>query len=156
MSATETIPVEDPDLEEEQGEGGRSRIILIALAVALLLGLVGGTWWWFFADREPAAPADGEVLVLPSQTTTTGNNTLRHARISLGVVLVEGEETDVLEKKIPLLQDALLREVAEMDADQLRSPDGSDQLRRQLTADAHEIWGEEVVRRVILTELLVQ
>ena len=155
MTVTETIAVGDPELENGEGVG-RSRVLLIAVAAALLLALAGGGWWFFLADREPAPPSDGEVLVLPALTTTTGNSTLRHARISMGIVLVDGEDPDVLERKVPILQDALLREVAEMDADQLRSPEGSDQLRRQLTADAHEIWSEEVVRRVILTELLVQ
>lgn len=155
MSVVETIEVEDPELEDEEGAGGPP-VVIIAVAVVVLLALAGGGWWFFLADREPAPPSDGEVLVLPSLTTTTGNSTLRHARISMGIVLVDGEDPDVLERKIPILQDALLREVAEMDADQLRSPEGSDRLRRQLTADAHEIWSEEVVRRVILTELLVQ
>ncbi len=155
MSVTETIPVEDPELEDEEG-GGRSRLVTVLAVLALLVSVGGGAWWFFLADHEPEPPADGEVVVLPSLTATTGNATLRHARIAIGIVLVEGEETVVVDQKIPLLQDALLREIAQMDADELRSPDGSDQLRRQLTADAHEIWGEEVVRRVILTELLVQ
>ena len=155
MSVTDTIPVTDPELEAEGG-GGRGRLLVLLVVLALLVSGAGGAWWFLLADREPAPPADGEVVVLPALTTTTGNSTLRHARISLGIVLVEGEDPAVVDRQIPLLQDALLRGVAEMDADQLRSPDGADQLRRQLTADAHEIWGEEVVRRVILTELLVQ
>ena len=154
MTVTETVTVGDPELEDGEGVG-RSRVLLIAVAAVLLLALAGG-WWFLLADREPAPPSDGEVLVLPALTATTGNSTLRHARISMGIVLVDGETPDVLERKVPILQDALLREVAEMDADQLRSREGSDQLRRQLTTDAHAIWGEEVVRRVILTELLVQ
>ena len=155
MSVTETIPVPDPELEDEEG-GGRSRVFVLLVVLALLVTAGGGAWWFFLADREPPPPADGEVVVLPALTTTTGNSTLRHARIALGIVLVDGEDPEVVDRMIPLLQDALLREIAEMDADQLRSPDGSDQLRRQLTADAHDIWGEELVRRVILTELLVQ
>ncbi len=154
MSVTETIPVDGTELDGQKG-GGKGKIVLLLVAV-LLLSVGGGGWWFFLAEREPAPPGEGEVLVLPALTTTTGNNTLRHARISLGIVLVEGEDPEALEPKVPILQDALLQEVAEMDADQLRSPAGSDQLRQQLTADAHDIWGEEVVRRVILTELMVQ
>lgn len=155
MSATDAVVDLDADLEEDGEEGGRGRLMMIVAAVLVLL--VGAAVWWFvLADHEPAPPADGEVVVLPSLTTTTGSATLRHARISMGIVLVEGQDPDVLGLRAPLLQDALLREIALMDADTLRSGEGSDQLRRALTADAIDIWGEEVVRRVILTELLVQ
>ena len=54
------------------------------------------------------------------------------------------------------LRHGLLQAVAEMDSEQLRSLEGSDALRQQLSREAIEIWGEEVVRRVVLTELLVQ
>lgn len=151
---TQTVPVTDPELDEQGG--GRSRLLIMVTLLALVLAGGGAAWWFVLADHEPAEPQDGEVVAVPSMTTTTGNATLRHARISMGIVLVEGVAAEEVTSQIPMLQDALLREVAAMDADQLRGPEGSDGLRARLSAEAVEIWGPEVVRRVVLTELLVQ
>jgi len=152
MSTTETVDLVD---EEGEEEGTRSRLVLVLVVLALLLTAAGGAWW-FLGDREPPEPTDGEVVVIEPMTTTTGNASLRHARISMGIVLVEGVPVEAVTAKLPLLQDALLQAVAEMDSEQLRSLEGSDALRQQLSREAIDIWGEEVVRRVVLTELLVQ
>lgn len=151
MSTTETIDLVEEELEE--GSSRRKLFLIIGLVV-LLLG--GGGAYFFLSGGEPEEPVDGEVLVVPSMTTTTGNDTLRHARISMGIVLVEGAVPAELTPKLPLLQDALLQAVAEMDSEQIRSLEGSDRLRERLSQEAIDIWGEEVVRRVVLTELLVQ
>lgn len=140
----------------EEGSGGRKGLFIAVVLVVLLGG--GAAAWWFLWDGAAAdvEPRDGEVVILESLTTTLGESSLRHARVTLAIVLVEGEDADVLEPYAPMLQDALLREIAQLDADQLRSSEGSDELRRRLTAEAQGIWGEEVVRRVLLTELLIQ
>lgn len=153
MSTAETVDLVDEETEEE--ENPRRRLMLLLVGLALLLAAAGGAWW-FLGDHEPAELQDGEVVVLDPMTTTTGNSSLRHARIGMGIVLVEGVVPEELTPKLPLLQDALLQAVAEMDSEQLRSLEGSDGLREQLSREAIEIWGEEVVRRVVLTELLVQ
>jgi flagellar basal body-associated protein FliL len=154
MSTAETVDLVDEETEEEEASP-RRRLVLLLIGLVLLLSAAGGAWW-FLGDREPPEPQDGEVVVIEPMTTTTGNASLRHARIGMGIVLVEGALPEELTPKLPLLQDALLQAIAEMDAEQLRSLEGSDGLRERLSREAIEIWGEEVVRRVVLTELLVQ
>jgi flagellar protein FliL len=148
-------------VEAPTDESGRRRSRLVPLLALLVLLLGGGGAAWFFVLGPGGEPADGtvvdgEIVALEPLTTTTGASTLRHARVGLAVVLAEGVDPAVVKPKAPLLKDALLREVADMDADLLRSPEGSDRLRTQLTAEARDIWGNELVRRVVLTELLVQ
>lgn len=144
-------------LEDDEGAGGSRKLIIILAAVVLLLGGGGGVWWFLFSgDAEPAPPEDGAIVTLEALTTTTGEETMRHARVGIAVVLVAGQPPEVLDERIPLLQDALLREIAGMNADQLRSVSGSEELRSRMSAHAREIWSEEVVRRVVLTELLLQ
>lgn len=139
----------------EEG-GSRKRLVLMAAVLTLLLMAAGG--WWAFgmaaADEEPEV--DGEIVELEPLTTTVGERGIHHARVSLAVVLTEEAAPEDILPSIALLQDALLREVAATDADTIRSSEGSDHLRARLTEEARDIWGEEVVRRVVLTELLVQ
>lgn len=157
MSADTLLLDEELDPEAEGAEERRSLLgILLVILVVVAVG-AAATWWFVLRGPAEAAPLeDGEVVVLEPLTTTLGESSLRHARVNLAVVLVGGEDPEVVEAKAAILQDALLREVARMDADQLRSSEGSDRLRDRLTREAHEIWGDEVVRRVLLTELLVQ
>lgn len=148
---------EQVELVAEEPSGAKGKVF-IGIGVLFVLLLAGGaSWWWFFArDVEPAPPEDGEIVMLEPMTTTTGEDTLRHARVGIAIVLVDGEDPEVIEPRLALLQDALLREVAAMSADQLRSVEGSEQLRQRLSQHAIDIWGEEVVRRIVLTELLLQ
>lgn len=143
-----------------EGTGRPRKKLLVLVAALVVLGGIGAGAWLFLgsasADEPPPEEVDGEIVPLEPLTTTVGEASLHHARVTLAVVL--GAEADplVVEERVALLQDALLREIARMDAEQLRSAEGSDGLRERLSAQAQEIWGEEVVRRVLLTELLVQ
>ena len=149
MSATEAT---------EEGKG-RSRRLLLAVAVVAVI-LIGAGGWLLLgpaaADEPPAEEVDGEIVTLEPLTTTVGEASLHHARVTLAVVLTQDADPAVIEPRVALLKDALLRELARVDAEQLRSAEGSDGLRERLSADGQEIWGAEVVRRVLLTELLVQ
>lgn len=158
MSATTTTAASAAATTAEVTKGGNLKKIVLMLVVA---ALVSGAAWFFLlkgdaAEAEPAPVVEGEIAVLEPQTTTLGNAGLHHARIALGVVLVEGVAPDVVPPKAALLQDALLRELATMSGDDLRSAEGSDGLRDRLSQDAREIWGEDVAVRVVLTELLLQ
>jgi flagellar protein FliL len=155
MSAV-TVAEDAP--EEVQVPRGRRRALRFAALAVVLLGGVGGSWWYLgpaAADEVPV-DVDGPIVAVPAMTTTVGQSSLHHARVSLAVVLTDGADPDDITPRLPLLQDALLQEMATVSADELRSADGSAALRSRLSDQARDIWGEDVVRRVILTELLVQ
>jgi flagellar protein FliL len=161
MSAT-IAPAPLLDDEDEGRSRGRGRLLVL---LAVLVGVAVGAGWFLLlgpgaAAAEAEAPGgevtEGAVLELPPLTTTTGTATLRHARVALGLVLTEGADETAITARAPLLQDALLREIATMDADHLRSSTGSDQLRGNLTEHAQTIWPDGEVIRIVLTELLVQ
>lgn len=143
---------------KSEGKGRPAKLLLAVAIVAVLL--VGGGGWWFVGSSSADEPAveevDGEIVTLEPLTTTVGEASPHHARVTLAVVLTQDAEPSVIEPRVALLKDALLREIARVDAEQLRSAEGSDGLRQRLSAEAQAIWGDQVVRRVLLTELLVQ
>jgi len=152
MSSSEAEAI---DAGSSDGNGTRKRRLLIVMA-GLVIAIGLASWFTFERSSTNAEPSDGDILVLAPLTATTGNDALRHARVSLGVVSTKGTDIEALEGKVPLLKDALLEEISAMDADYLRSESGSRRLRERLTGAAHDIWGTEKARRVILTELLIQ
>lgn len=156
MSATIVEPTDAETVVEEDVPRRRGLKLLLLLGAVLFLG--AAAWWLLLA---PAADDDGQVVegdivTLEPMTTTTGESTLHHARVGLAVVLTDqGRRDDIVDRE-PLLQDALLAAIAERDADTLRSAEGSEQLRVELTSQAQRIWSEEEISRIVLVELLVQ
>jgi flagellar basal body-associated protein FliL len=145
------------DLPIEVEPPTRKRRVLLLAGLATVLALAGG--WWLFgvadAAEDPSA-VDGEIVDLEPMTTTVGERGIHHARVGLAIVLSEGADPSQVGPRQALLQDALLREISNLDADTVRSAEGSDRLRTSLSETAREIWGPDVVRRVVLTELMVQ
>jgi flagellar basal body-associated protein FliL len=145
------------DQTVEPASPPRLRRVLPLAGVALVLALAGGWWLLGTADAaEDPMALDGAIVELPAMTTTVGERGIQHARVGLAIVLTEAADPGEIEPRQPLLQDALLRELARLDADEVRSSEGSDLLRESLSHEAQEIWGADVVRRVLLTELMVQ
>lgn len=148
----------DPLAEEEQRGGGRARILLVIGGGLLVALLAAGSAWWWFGDAAEAAEdeplVEGEIVEFEPQTTTLGGST-DHARVAMAVVLAERVDPEVIPPKAPLLRDALLRELAELDGATLRSAEGSARLRDELTDAARRIWDDDQVVRVVLTELVV-
>jgi flagellar basal body-associated protein FliL len=145
------------DLPIEAEAPARTRRLLPIVGLAVVLALAGG--WWLFgvadAAEDPTA-IDGEIVDLEPMTTTVGERGIHHARVGLAIVLTEAADASQVGPRQALLQDALLREISSLDADTVRSAEGSDRLRARLSETAQEIWGPDVVRRVVLTELMVQ
>jgi flagellar protein FliL len=152
------VAIAEQTPEEVPAPRRRRRGLLLAALAVVLLGGVGGSWWYLGPAAADEAPVDvdGPIVAVPPMTTTVGQSALHHARVSLAVVLTDGADAEDITPRIPLLQDALLQQMATVSADELRSAEGSAALRDRLSDQARAIWGEDVVRRVILTELLVQ
>jgi flagellar basal body-associated protein FliL len=158
MSITTTEVHDAP--ADRPAAGGRKRLVVVVPVVLLVLG-AAAAWLQVFAPEADGDDAEielteGEIVSLEPQTTSLGEAKLHHARVAVAVVLAEGIDPAVVPPRAALLQDALLRELATMDADGIRSAEGSDDLRRRLSEDARGIWEGDQVIRVVLTELLVQ
>ncbi len=135
------------------------------LVIGVVLGLVVAAAAYMFlmggggaADviAEPTAPEEGAVVTVGQMTTSLAGPGTHFVRVEIGAVLnATTAEADV-EAAFPLLRDAALSVLMGFDADTLRSVAGADTLRTELTAAAQEIWEDEEVLRIVLTDLLVQ
>lgn len=157
MSATTVAAPDAQVLEEVPETRGRGKLLGILAVVVLLAG--GAAWWFLLAPSgadDDGVVAEGAIVTLEPMTTTTGAAGIHHARVGIALVLTEDGDEAEITPKVALMQDALLQAVAERDADTLRSAEGSDALRAELTDAARTIWSSEDIARVVLTELLVQ
>ena len=142
-------------------KGGKRKLFMI---VGALVVVTAGAFFGlrFFGgssaeaeEVESQPPAEGEVLEVATLTTTVGGDASL-ARIGLGVVLSEEAVADVVSARFPLLEDAAVSELAGAEAQDLRTAEGADALRRRLTKRAQEIYPDGEVLRVLLTELVIQ
>jgi hypothetical protein len=116
-----------------------ARLVLLVL----LLAAVAGGWWFLGRRRRRRAPADvdGEIVAAPPLTTTVGTVEPAPRPGVAGDRADRGRRPRGRRRRLPLLQDALLREMAAMDADELRSAEGSDALRARLSVAARRRSG---------------
>lgn len=148
------------DTDAPPRKSRRKLILIVALALGLVAGGIGAAAFLGGSDEAPEEqaseePPEGAVLNVATLTSTVqGDANL--ARVGLAVVTSEGAAQEQVVEKFPLVQDAAVSELARMPADELRTPEGADALRRRLTRRAKRIYPEGEVLRVLLTELVVQ
>ncbi|NOX30076.1 MAG: flagellar basal body-associated FliL family protein [Actinobacteria bacterium] len=150
--------------DDSDGDDGakKKKLMIVGGVVAAAAGYFGGE------PAEAMAPtttipleeeADGAILAVGALTVNLVDDQPRFGRIAFSVLLVEGTDPLLIEPRLPLLLDAALSELALFEASELRTLAGQERLRDQLTERAIEILNSEderVVKRVLLTDLLVQ
>ncbi len=158
------------DTGDKKGGGGKIKIVgivVVTLAVGYFLFGRGGT---AEAETPPTTiplneEAEGAIVTAGTLTVNLADESPRYAKIGVALVLVEGADPLLVEGQVPLILDAVLSQVSSMTADELLSHSGFDTLRNAIGDAAIEIYNEvpedgspeiRVVKRVVLTELLVQ
>lgn len=153
MSATTAPPATPTAPVEEVRAPRRTARLLVLVLLTCLAGAAGA--WWFFGQPESTTPTDGEIVALEPLTTAIGGGAAMHARVGIAVVLTDGTSSDAITPRLALLEDAVTAELAELSSEDLRSPESTQALRRDLSAHARDIWGTDRVRRVLLTEVML-
>lgn len=149
--------------QEDDAEGApRGRRLLMALLAGVGVLIVGSVAYWLLlgpSDGEEAAdepPEEGPVVEIAELTANLAGEDLRYVRVSMAVVLQEGVEVPVVERRFPILKDAALGELTAMSADDLRSSGGLDDFRTRMTEHAQDAYPDGEVLRVLITEMVVQ
>lgn len=164
MADTTAEPVEAP--EEKKGP---SKLVLIGGVVGVLV-LVAAAWMLFLkpapdpaaqaaAEAEAAAAADADGEIVPVATDETFNLAgpdAHFAQMTLSAVLTADALVADVEPKLPLLRDAVVTVLIGTDAAGLRTPEGVEQLRRDLGAAADGIWPDGEVKRILVEGVIVQ
>lgn len=146
---------------EDDGKSRKSKLIVILIAV-LLLGGAGYAAMTMFGggDTEPVVvetePAEGEIVPVGDMTTGLAGDDPKYVRLSMSLVLSEQATAGDVEARIPLLRDRALDVLMSTDSATLQTADGADTLRAELTDAAQQVYEDEQVLRVVLTDLLVQ
>ncbi|WP_305837714.1 flagellar basal body-associated protein FliL [Photobacterium leiognathi] len=156
---------------------GKKKLMIISAAVVVLL-LAGGIGFWLLSGDDAAEPQQAtEVaqqdavkapvmsayyVVLPQPFTfnVTGDSRDRVVQIKVQL-MVRGDKNEALAKQhTPLIESTLLQAFGVATVEQLRNPNGRDQLRQQaleaVKATMVEVAGTSAVERVLFTGFVMQ
>lgn len=152
------------DEEEEEG-GGKKKIIMIVGGLAAL----GGVYNFVLKPAPPPEdlaavveeeivtdPIPGEILELDEMILNIGGDTPGFLRVGIAVVLDELTIAKDFEAESAIAKDVAVHYLSSLDQDQLRSPEGREKAKEELSMLTREAYGNDKVVRVLFTALVMQ
>lgn len=155
--------------------GNRKKTIIISLVILLVSIVIGGGIWFFSAPSAEAKAAEvsststqsplkmsAYYIVLPEPFIFNVSGKERDRVVQIKVqLMVRGEQNEALAKKhVPLVESVLLQTFAAATVEQLRQPQGREQLRQQalttVQATMNKMTNMPVVERVLFTGFVMQ
>ena len=155
--------------------GNRKKTIIIGLVILLVSIVIGGGIWFFTAPSAEAKAAEvsststqsplkmsAYYIVLPEPFIFNVSGKERDRVVQIKVqLMVRGEQNEALAKKhVPLVESVLLQTFAAATVEQLRQPQGREQLRQQalttVQATMNKMTNMPVVERVLFTGFVMQ
>ncbi|AZG72667.1 MULTISPECIES: flagellar basal body-associated protein FliL [Shewanella] len=167
------------ELNETPEGGKKSNKLIIFGAIGLVLALlIGGGLWFFMGSDEPAptatnsdataeaaAPivsAEAEYVGMPRPFlfNLPGVDRARLVEIKVQLMVRGTDDSVLIQKHIPLIEDALLTTFSAADVQKLSTQVGKDELRQLALLNVQNtlqpITGKKVVEKVLFTGFVMQ
>ncbi|MBE1274722.1 flagellar basal body-associated protein FliL [Enterovibrio baiacu] len=165
----------DEDIEAgEGGGGGKKKLIIIIVAALLLLGGGGGAAFFIMSGGDEPSQEDIVIeepdpvslqaiyvtLPQPFVFNVTGDMQQRLVQVKVQL-MVRGDSNEVMAKQnLPLVEHSLLTTFGAATVEQLRTPQGQLEVRKQavdtVQAAMEKVTGKTVVERVLFTGFVMQ
>ncbi|MGM0570149.1 flagellar basal body-associated protein FliL [Marinobacter sp.] len=154
-------------------KGKLKTILLLVIILVLAVGLsVAGTFWFLSkgssgvaedesatAEEDAFLPAEYMVMDRPLVTTIRDPGRQRYIQVYLAFESTEAPALAAAQKHLPLLRNALIAELGQLDFMELQTPEGRQGLPDRLLVAVNETLaaeGEPVLDRVLLRNFVVQ
>ncbi|CZF77175.1 flagellar basal body-associated protein FliL [Grimontia marina] len=165
---------EDIEAGDGGGGGGKKKLIIIIVAAVLLLG--GGAGAFFFLMGGESAPQEEDIVIeepepvnlqaiyvslpQPFVFNVTGDMQQRLVQVNVQL-MVRGDQNEIMAKQnLPLVEHSLLTTFGAATVEQLRTPQGQMEVRKQavdtVQAAMEKVTGKTVVERVLFTGFVMQ
>ncbi len=147
--------------EEEEGGGGKKKMIMIVGGL-----LAPGAVYNFVlkpapVEEDPLAmvdrePIEGEIFELPEMVINLQDGEVSYVRVGVAIILGEGTLAADFEAEAAIAKDVILEDLSSRTAEQLRSSEGKQDIKAELSTAIREANGDEKVIRVLFTALVMQ
>ena len=178
MKANPKAKADPKAVEGAPASSNKTKLLIIILAAVLLLGGVGGGAAWFFlhgkAGAEEEAPAKkkksskpaGPPVFVPIEPFTVnlqpadGGAADQYLQLAITLQVPELEEAEVFKNNMPKVRSRMLLLLSAKHASELNTPEGKQQLSREIVALLKEPFEErgsaQEINDVLFTSFIIQ
>jgi len=156
---------EEQTKEEGKKSGGKKKLILILIPVLLLL-IEGGAGAYFFVFHKkseakkavPVAPKKlGIMYDLGSFLVNLADkNANTYAKVSITIELSNQKVQEEVVKRLPIIKDAVINLLSSKTYNEIRTPEGKEELRLELIKRINAILVTGGVQNIYFTQFIVQ
>ncbi|RMH79540.1 MAG: flagellar basal body protein FliL [Acidobacteria bacterium] len=152
------------EARDAKEEKGRSKKLLFIIPILLVLIAGGGASYFLFfgkkTDKKESAPLPTQIGVMMDLGVFTVNLADRevdaYARVSITLELSDEKVRQEVEKRLPIIKDAIIDVISSKTSSFVRTPEGKESLRLELIKRINTILFEGGVRNIYFTEFVVQ
>lgn len=150
--------------EEGKQSGGKKKLIFILIPVILLL--IGGAGAYFFLTHKKKESTK-QMVVAPQKLGVMYNlgsflvnladkNANTYAKVSITLELSNQKVEQEVVKRLPIIKDAVINLLSSKTYDEIRTPEGKEELRLELIKRINAILVTGGVQNIYFTQFIVQ
>lgn len=147
---------------KEEKKGGKKKLLLVVPLLLILIGGGVGAYFFLFSkkDKKEELPAQSKVGIMMDVGVFTVNLADKdkdaYARIAITLELSDEKVRQEVEKRMPIVKDAIIDVISSKTSSFVRTPEGRENLRLELIKRINTILIEGGVRNIYFTEFVVQ
>jgi Flagellar basal body-associated protein len=150
--------------EEGKQSGGKKKLIFILIPVLLLL--IGGAGAYFFLTHKKKESTK-QMVVAPQKlgvmydlgsflVNLADKNANTYAKVSITLELSNQKVEKEVVKRLPIIKDAVINLLSSKTYDEIRTPEGKEELRLELIKRINAILVTGGVQNIYFTQFIVQ
>ena len=150
--------------EEGKQSGGKKKLIFILIPVLLIL--IGGAGAYFFLTHKKKESTK-QMVVAPQKLGVMYNlgsflvnladkNANTYAKVSITLELSNQKVQQEVVKRLPIIKDAVINLLSSKTYDEIRTPEGKEELRLELIKRINAILVTGGVQNIYFTQFIVQ
>ncbi|MGC9285961.1 MAG: flagellar basal body-associated FliL family protein [Hydrogenobaculum sp.] len=156
----------EEQVKEEGGKsGGKKKLIFILIPVILLL-IGGGAGAYFFLTHKKKESTK-QMVVAPQKlgvmydlgsflVNLADKNANTYAKVSITLELSNEKVKQEVVKRLPIIKDAVINLLSSKTYDEIRTPEGKEELRLELIKRINAILVTGGVQNIYFTQFIVQ
>jgi flagellar protein FliL len=151
----------------------KKNIIIISGIALIVLAIIGGGFFMLWQKLSALdKPKETEVAKAPEKVEHGGMGPIfsldsfivnlsdqggkRYLRITLGLELDDPKSAEEMTKRLPQIRDSILMVLPSRKVDELQTTEGKNSLRAEIIAKLNELFGKEIVKKIYMTEFVIQ
>ncbi len=153
--------------EKEQKKGGKKGLFIFVALFIVLAAAGGGAYFFFFKGKQEEGGEKQKTEAKPTEigvmfdlgtfiVNLADPGVEMYAKVSITLELSDQEVSKEVEKRLPIIKDAVIDILSSKTYGDIRTPEGKEKLRFELIKRINTILVKGGVRNLYFTEFVVQ